>query len=299
MANYDTGEDILRNVLSRADELEIGVAEREEEAKTYIQAAYISVLTEGFAWPFARKSPPGVLVTNILRDVTVSVTISNNAFVLTSGAPAGVDLAGRKLWIDGDEVVYRISTYDVGTFSGTFDSIYLNTSRVASAHIFQDEYNLATDFLRPISHKFLRPADGLQFVELIGLDELEGRSNMAITWQGTNNPEYCAFIGNRRIKLWPWLSDSKRFTYHYIYHPGVLTFDGVAATDTPIIEPAEDRVVLSLLAIGNLLVDKNDDRANIFLDAATAKINAMKRLHQAKSRARAWVMPGNNVATMR
>lgn len=298
MPNYDTGQDILRNVLSRADELEIGVAEREEEAKTYIQAAYISVLTEGYPWPFARKSPPGTLVTNIIRDLTVTVILSSNVITFT-GAPVGIDLSGRKIWLDGDEVIYRISTYNTGTFTGTLDSIYLNTSRTATAHVFQDEYNLASDFLRPISHKFLRPADGLGFVELIGLDELEGKSNRALSWSGTNNPAYCAFIGNRRIKLWPWLTEAKRFTYYYIYHPGVLTFDGVAATDTPVIEPAEDRVVLALLAVGNLLVDKNDDRANIFLDAAASKINSMKRLHQAKSRARVWVMPGNNVSTGR
>jgi hypothetical protein len=298
MANYDTGEDILINVLSRADELEIGVAEREEEAKTYIQAAYISVLGEGYPWPFARKSPPGVLTTNVIRDVTATLTVSSANFTFTT-APSGVDLSGRKVWFDGDNVVYRIATYDTGTFTGTFDGIFLNSTGSYEGHVFQDEYNLASDFLRPVSHKFLRPADGLGFVELIGFDEMEGRSDRNQVWSGSNNPAYCAFIGNRKIKIWPWTETSRRYTYHYIYHPGVLTFDGDATTDTPIIQPAEDRVVLSLLAVGNLLVDKNDDRANIFLDAATSKINAMKRLHQAKSRARVWVMPGNNVATGR
>lgn len=298
MANYDTGQDILRNVLSRADELEIGVAEREEEAETYIQAAYISVLTEGYPWPFARKTPPGTLTTNIIRNLTITVTQSSASFTMT-GAPVGVDLAGRKIWLDGDDVVYRITAYTVGTFTGTFDGIFLGTSGSYTASVFQDEYDLASDFLRPVSHKFLRPSDGLGMVELIGLDEMEGRSDRSQTWQGSNNPRYCAFIGNRRIKLWPWTTESKRYTYYYMYHPGVLTFDGVAATDTPIIQPAEDRVVIALMAVGNLLIDKNDDRANIFLDAAVSKINSMKRLHQAKSRARVWVMPGNNVATGR
>jgi hypothetical protein len=298
VANYDTGEDILRNVLSRADELEIGVADREEEAKTYIQAAYISVLSEGFAWPFARKTPPGTLTTNAIREVTATLTAGSSAYTFTD-APAGINLAGRKVWFDGDDVVYRISTHDTGTQAGIFDGIFLSASGSYTGHVFQDEYNLASDFLRPVSHKFLRPGDGLGMVELIGLDELEGRSDRSQTWQGSNNPEYAAFIGNRRIKLWPWTSESKRYTYYYIFHPGILTFDGVVSTDTPIIEPAEDRVVLSLMAVGNLLIDKNDDRANIFLDAAVAKINSMKRLHQAKSRARVWVMPGNNVATGR
>lgn len=298
MANYDTGQDILENVLSRADELEIGAAEREEEAKTYIQAAYISVLTEGYPWPFARKSPPGVLVTNKKRDATITFTQGLATATITS-IDTTDSMAGRWVWADGEEVVYRIIGHVTPSTTITLDSVYLGTSGSHTCHIFKDEYDLASDFLKPLSHKFLVPGDGHSPIELIGADELSGRASGMITWSGTDSPRYCAFVADKKIRIWPWTTEAKRFTYRYIYHPGVLTFDGEAATDTPIIQPAEDRVVISLLAVGNLLVDKNDDRASIFLDAAISKINSMKRLHQAKSRARIWVMPGNNVSTSR
>lgn len=296
MANYDTGLDILTNVLSRADELEIGVAEREEEAKTYIQTAYISVLTEGYPWPFARKAFPGVVVTN--RERTGVATLTTGSINGTFAVAPDASFAGRKIWADGDEVVYRIVSHTINTTDFVLDSVFLGTTGSKNVHVFQDEYALATDFLRPISHKFLRPGDGRPFAELIGIDELDGRSESTLTWNGTDSPRYCAFVGDKTIRIWPWTTESKRFTYRYIYHPGVLTFDGTA-TDTLVIQPSEDRVVVSLLAVGNLLVDKNDDRASIFLDAAISKTNSMKRLHQTKSRARAWVMPGNNVSTMR
>ena len=60
MANFDTGKDILINVLSRAEELAIGLTDRETEAKAYIQAAYIAVVEEPFPWPWAKKEPPAV-----------------------------------------------------------------------------------------------------------------------------------------------------------------------------------------------------------------------------------------------
>jgi len=295
--NYDTGLDILRNVLSRADELEIGVAEREEEAKAYIQAAYISVLSEGYPWPFARKDPPGVITTN--RERTNTATFTNGLNTFTFGTAPDASLATRKIFAETDEVVYRIQSHLISTTAGVLDSVYLGVSGTYNVHIFQDEYSLATDFLRPITHKFLRPADSREMVELIGIDEMEGMFGRRLQWSGTDNPRYCAFIGNSKIKIWPWTTSSKRFEYKYIFHPGVLDFTGVAATDTPIIQPAEDRVVLSLMAVGNLLVDKNDDRASLFLDAAVAKISAMKRLQQTKSRARFWVASNNNVSTVR
>lgn len=300
MANFDTGLDILTNVLSRADELEVGVAEREVEAKAYIQAAYISVLTEGYPWTFARKDPPGIIITNRERTGTINVTQSSASATLNEVliSPTA-SMATRKIWLETDEVLYRILTHTAGDLAVTLDSIFLGSTGTYNYHIFQDEYSLATDFLKPFTHKFLRPADGMRIVELIGVDELEGISRSQITWNGTDTPRYCAFLGNSKIRMWPWCTSSKRFEYKYIYHPGLLDFTGVAATDTPIIQPAEDRVVLSLTAVGNLLVDKNDDRANIFLDAASSKISSMKRLQQAKSRARVWVSPGNNVGTFR
>lgn len=297
MANYDTGRDILINVLSRADELEIGTAEREEEAKTYIQAAYISVLSEGYPWPFARKDPPGVLTTNRERTGSATFTVSSTAGTF-SVAP-DVSLAGRKIFAETDEVVYRISSHLANTTAFVLDSVFLGTSGLYNVHVFQDEYSLATDFLRPVTHKFLRPADSRHMVELIGIDELEGKYGSRLQWSGTDSPRYCAFIGDQKIRIWPWTTLSKRFEYKYIFHPGVLAFTGAAATDTPIIKPAEDRVVISLLAVGNLLVDKNDDRASLFLDAAVSKISSMKRLQQTKSRARVWVGAGSNVSTIR
>ena len=296
MANYETGLDILVNVLSRSDELEIGTAEREEEAKTYIQAAYLSVITEGYPWPWARHDPPGVLITN--RERTGAVIFTQGSDTITFSVAPDADLTNRKIYADGEEVIYRIEDHDANVTTATLDSIFLGASGTYNTHVFQDEYTLTSDLLRPVTHKFLKPADGMPAVELIGQDELAGKTSSALLWSGADSPRYCAFIGTRKIRIWPWTTTSKRFEYAYIYHPGNLNFTGDDA-DTLIIQPGEDRVVVSLIATGNILVDKNDDRAQIFLDAAVSKINSMKRLHQSKSRARAWVMPGNNVSTGR
>lgn len=300
MAHFDTGLDVLTNVLSRSEELGIGLSDRENEAKSYVQASYISVLTEGYPWKFALKNPPGILTT-VAEITDGSVTVTNGSPTITFTIAPSVSVAGRKFFIQNDPVVYRISAHTAAALTATLDGNYIGSNASgASYKIYQDEYDLASDFLRPVVKKqFLRRQDGFGFTELRSLEEMEGNTAAKVLWSGTDVPTECAFIGPQKLKIAPWTTLQKRFEYRYIYHPGVLTFDGVAGTDTLVISPSEDRVVVALMAVGNLLVDKNDDRASIFLDAAVSKISAMKRLQNAMTRARIWVAPGNNVSTSR
>lgn len=300
MANFDTGLDVLTNVLSRSEELGIGLSDRETEAMAYVQASYISVLTEGYPWKFALKNPPGILTTT--AEVTDgSVTVNNGSPTITFTVAPSVSVAGRKFFVDTDPVVYRIAAHTAASLTATLDGNYLGANASGAGYkVYQDEYSLASDFLRPVvKAQFLRRQDGFGFTQLVSLEEMEGNTAAKVLWSGTDIPREAAFIGPQLIKISPWTTAAKRFEYRYLYHPGVLTFNGVAGTDTLIITPSEDRVVVALMAVGNLLVDKNDDRASIFLDAAVSKISAMKRLQNAMTRARIWVAPGNNVATTR
>ena len=300
MANFDTGFDVLTNVLSRAEELGIGLSDREVEAKAYIQASYISVLSEGYPWRFGLKNPPAALTT-LAEYTTGSITVVNASPTITFSVAPAISMAGRKFFVETDPVVYRITAHTAASTTATLDSNYIGSNASGAAFkIYQDEYTLASDFLRPVTkNQFLRRQDGFGYASIVSLEEMEGNTAARVLWSGTDVPKQVAFIGDKRIKISPWTTLEKRFEYRYIYHPGVLTFDAVAGTDTLIIQPSEDRVVVALMAIGNLLVDKNDDRASIFLDAAVSKISAMKRLQNTLTRNRIWVAPGNNVATKR
>lgn len=284
MAQFDFGKDVLINVLSRSNELAIGLANRETEAKAYIQAAYISVLAEGFPWVFARKTPPGVLVT--VAEITAgSVTVTQDSITITlTNAPAA-SVAGYKFFIDNDPVLYRIATHTAASTSATLDTAYIAaTGAGKSYHIFQDEYTLATDFLRPVNKKFLKASDAINTIELTNQAELDGFRRLL--WSGSEYPQKCAFIADDKVRLWPWPTFKKRWEYAYLYHPGVLDFTGAGAGDTLIIQPAEDRVVVALMAVGNILLDKDDSRAETFLIGAQAKISSMKRLQSALTKSK-------------
>lgn len=298
MANFDTGQDILTNVLSRAEELVAGSAERETEAKAYLQAAYIAVVGNGFPWPWAKKEPPGILST-VAEITTGSVAVTLNSTAITFSSAPSVSVANRKFFVDADGVIYRISAHTAVAAAATLDRNFLGATATAAAyHVFQDEYNLASDFLRPFSKKaFLRSAHGSYRIPLIGEDESFGK--FPYSGSGKTESSYCALIAERRLRLSPWPTDARHYEYPYIFHPGVLTFDGVAGTDTPIISPAEDRIILSFFGVGNLLKDKDDDRADEFLQFAGVKLQDMKRLAVRLASPRSWVGPGHRVSTAR
>ena len=298
MANFDFGKDILINVLSRAEELAIGLSDRETEAKAYIQASYIAVVGEGFPWPWAKKEPPGILTT-VAEYTTGSVLVTNGSKNITFSSAPAASRAKQKFSVDADPVTYRIDTHVAAAAAAVLDRNYLGTTNTAAAfHVFEDEYDLASDFLRPFSRRnFLRDAHSASTVRLVGEDEMGGLYPYA--GRSSFYPRYAAMIAEKRIRLVPYPTDAKYYEYPYIFHPGVLDFTGAGAGDTPIISPAEDRIVLALFAVGNLLADKNDDRATTFLQGAGAKLRDMKRLGLSINRPRSWVPPGARVSTYR
>ena len=298
MANFDTGKDILTNVLSRAEELGIGLGDRETEAKAYIQAAYIAVVGEGFPWPWGKKEPPGILTT-IAEYTTGSVSVTNGSKNITFSSAPATSRAKQKLSVDDDPVTYRIDTHTAAAAAAVLDRNYLGTTNAAAAfHVFEDEYNLASDFLRPFSRRnFLRDAHSAGTVRLVGEDEMGGLYPYA--GRSSFYPRYAAMIAEKRIRIVPYPTDAKYYEYPYIFHPGVLDFTGAGAGDTPIISPAEDGIVLSFFAVANLLEDKNDDRAKDFFGAGAAKIRDMKRLGITLNRPRSWVPPNARVSTYR
>lgn len=297
MANFDTGLDILTDVCKRAGELAPASADLADTAKRVIQASYVTVVSR-FPWPWAKKEPPGVFAT-VDEYTTGSIAVTKGSTTITfSEAPTGLSFATRKFMVDGDEVVYRIAAHTESALTATLDLAYLGTSSTATTyHVFQDEYNLDSTFLAPIRKQFLRDAHGRYAVDLVGEDELSAQHPYPGT--GSTQARYCCFVADQRIRLYPWPTEARRYEYAYIYHPGVLSFDGSGADDTPIIQPAEDRVVLALYGIGNLLLDKNDDRAEAYLQGAGAKLQSMMALATKTLRGRIWMRPQYSVSTRR
>jgi hypothetical protein len=276
--------------------LAVGSSDRETEAKAYAQAAYIGILERAFTW--GKKSTPGVI--NTVAEITTgTVTLTTASTAGTFSSAPAASCAGRKIVTDQDGIVCRISTHTAAAAAFTLDSAYQGDGGSGlTFSVFQDEYSLASDFLVPRNKtRFLRDCHGNYDMDLIDADELDAR----FPYRASSGAaaRYCAIIRHQKIRIYPWMTDAHRYEYEYCYHPGVLTFDGVAGTDTPIIQPAEDRVAIAFLAIANLLVDKNDDRAAAHVQAAQAKIADMKRLDGKTKKHRTWMRTQFAVGTMR
>jgi hypothetical protein len=292
--NFGTGQGILNYALDRANEL--ALTDWLPTAQTDIQTAYIGVL-ETVTAPWARKRPPGVLIT--VPEITAgSVTLTTGSAAGTFSTPPAVSVAGRKIWVDNDQVVCRILTHIAGAAAFTMDAIYPETGGSGLAyHVFQDEYALASDLLAPRSKPFLKDCAGSYDVDLISQQEIDAWYPFS-PMQGGTTLRVCAFIGDQTIRVAPWPRDMRRWEYEYNYNPGVLSFDG-QATDAVIIQPAEDAVVVALFAIANVLLNKEDDRAGTFAEAAKGKLDAINGLSRKRQNPRLWVRSQYSVSGRR
>ena len=288
--DFSTGKGILDYALDRANEVNDEASDSQylQVTETDIQTAYIGVLSSTVA-PWARKYPPGVIIT--------VPEITTGSVQLTTGSAAGVfsvapadSMAGRKIYADNDQVVCRILTHNAGATAFTLDAEYPETGGTACAfHVFQDEYAVATDFLAPRNtKKFLKDCGGAYDIDLVSEQELEGWFAFPPMQSGTT-PRVCAFIADKTLRVAPWPREARRWEYEYNYHPGTLAFTGAVSDDVSIIQPAEDGVVVALMAIANLLLNKNDDRAATFAQAAAQKLSAINGLAQQFRSPRLWV----------
>lgn len=299
--SYGTGRGVLEQVLSRGDELGLGLAEREAECKRYIQAGLVAITAESYPWPWAEvNSAPLVLFAPITAG-TVSVVNGSATITFTVAPP--VSVAGWKFYLDLDKTVYPIVAHTAAATTATLAVGYLGTTATGQAfHLVQDEYDLAPNFLRPLQQPFMKDMQGQCPCDLIDEDELK----TLFRYPGNlGTPEKVAMIGPQRVVFGPVPSSAKLMTYDYLKHPTTgytvaneLQFDD-SANDVVIIRPQEDGQVLEFYALAHLLNDKGDSRARSFAEATVIKINDMKRLGMKLRRPRTWVSAQFRVSTPR
>lgn len=83
---------------------------------------------------------------------TIAVTVASTLFTLSNVATSMGSFVNRKLIVPGGTpdslAVYRVATHVADLATGYLDAGYTNTTASAAAfHLYQDEYDLPTDFL--------------------------------------------------------------------------------------------------------------------------------------------------------
>lgn len=270
MAQLDTGQDILAHVARRAGEIlptETSVANSDHliDTKLYIQSAYWDICALK-PWRWARKR------TQFVSIAEVTGTVGNiSGTTVTLGANISTSMAGRKFYIDSDGIPFRISAHTAGTNTLTLAVSYTGDATSGAFTIFQDEITVASDILAFPMIKELHWGD---YIELI--PEGEAEKFYPRNLYGTISARYAAFITDATIRLIPWTKEARLFECSYNYRPDPLTFDGVAATDTPIV-PRDNRIAIAQRALSRIYTDKRDARLQIVqaeLDEILSKMSS-------------------------
>jgi len=268
MSYLTTGQDILLHTLMRGGEKQDATSPYYTRATQYVMRA-LADITAFAPWPWALKATPGVL--SIAAAVTETASsISGTTWTMQSSIAASQ--AGKKIILDSQGFPYRITAHTAGTAIITTDAAYTEATTTGAVTIFQDEYALASDCIKPWYAWFRNRT------EII--DVARGSSAFGRFPDTTVAGSYALGVIHEAadiltVRLTPWLTTAATIDYAYTVRPSVLTWDGVVGTDTPAI-PIEDRYVISDRALYYLMADKHDDRAEAALVSSQGKLIAMQ-----------------------
>lgn len=268
------------------------VTATENQAKRYINTA-LHDIHMNFDYRFPWTERRGVIRTHAPYTTgTVAVSIGGTALAgtdtLWNTANSYSENNARttgKLTISGGTDLYKISAVGSDT-SITLNDRYVASSAASGASYiyFEDEYSLASDFLRPLDMQFFSQAHNitlmsrLEFRRNFPRPNVSGRPTVAcildLSFGAATTPV-------RRVQFYPYPSDTFIIPYSYISSALAVSSAGVEATalssdtDEPTM-PLRYRHVIVLHALYNWYRDKRDDARS--QEAKAEYLDAMNRM---------------------
>lgn len=267
--------------------VETGVTATENVAKRYINIA-LHDMHIGFGEKFPWAERDAVLRTKAPYSTgTVAITIGTTSLVGTSTLwDTNNDFSEKntipygKIKIGGNEV-YEIAGGGVGSDTAiTLATAYISTTETAADYTyFEDEYDLASDFLKPIDlTSFSQNAE----IELISRQDfrrsfprnnLAGRPIVATIIRQEADTSASQTQGFRnRVRFYRYPEKVYIIPYTYVTSDLAISSTGTAApnlsadADVPIV-PVAYRHVIVLGALKNWYRDKKDDQRSIEVGA--------------------------------
>lgn len=268
----------LYTALQNALREQTGVTATQTVCKRAINTA-LQDMHVGYAEHFQWAERRAILVTHP-QYTTGTVTATQGSTTLTGSGTAwnttgsfGVTnvIAGGKLRINGGSEIYEVSSVGSDT-ALTLTSRFTQDTVSGAAYVsFEDEYALASDFLRPIDVRQF--ADGMD-IELIGRTEFRRRYPRNYL---TGRPEVATLMDLppsanttpvRKVAFYKAPDRAYSVPYSYVTSNLALSSLGVAQTslsadaDEPIV-PLRYRHAIVLHALYNLYRDSKDDDRSI------------------------------------
>jgi hypothetical protein len=268
-----TFSDLYTDLQNRV-RVQTGQTATENQAKRYINIALHDMhvgFAEGMTWAerdaVLRTQPEYTTGTVAATQGSTTLTgtgtawNSNNAWAVTNVS------AGGRLVINGSEEVYEVSSVESDTSLTMVKRFVDSTGTGLSYTYFEDEYDLAADFLRPIDMQSFSDAAG---IDLIGRTEFRRRYPRN---KVTNKPRVATIQDRapsgsttvrRRVRFWQPPNAAYLIPYHYVTANLAVSSAGVTAanlsadTDEPIV-PLRYRHAILFHALYHWYRDKRDD----------------------------------------
>lgn len=269
-----------------------GISATENQAKRYINTALQDIhLSFDYKLPWCERR--GVIRTHApYSDGTIALTIGSQTVTGTStlwntaNSWGILNLhAGRKMIFAGGTDIYEVTAVGSDT-TATINALYVGSANLSGATYtaFEDEYSLASDFLRPVDFRSFTDAfsipliDRAEFRRLYPRPNVSGRPRVATIFD-------MPFAGDadpvRKIAFYPYPDSTYLLPYSYVSSAVAVTAAGVEGTtlsndtDQPTM-PLRYRHVIVLHALASWYRDKRDDARAQAVQAEY--IDTMKRI---------------------
>lgn len=271
-----TFADLVRDLLNRTRQ-DTSSAATATQARRYLNTALYD-LHVGFGEKFPWAERTSLLITHPPYSTgTLSISIGLNfVFGIGTAWNSTNDYGqqnvreGGKFRIYGYEEAYEVTDVTASN-SATLDTTFIGPNVVGAGEYvyYEDEYDLASDFLRPLEHR--RFTDGPTPIALISRSDFRNRFPGRYV---SGKPEVATIVdrapdGNttprRRVRFYMVPDKAYQIRYSYVTSNLAVSSAGVAAsqmssdTDEPIV-PIRYRHVLVLHALYQWYRDKKDDQ---------------------------------------
>ena len=269
-----TFSDLVTDVQNRV-RVTTGVTATEVQAKRYINIA-LSDINLGFQYKLPWLERTAQLRTHApYTDGTVAISVGSTSLTGTSTLWATANSYGEnnartsgKILLEGTTDIYPIATVGSDT-SITLQSRYVGSSALSGATYtyYEDTYDLASTFLRPIDFQLFSQAAN---ITLLPRDEFRRRFPRPNV-QG--RPEYACIVDMapsgstapvRRVQLYPYPSETCIIPYTYVTNAVGVSASGTeltslsSDTDEPLL-PLRYRHAIVFHALYHWYRDKRDD----------------------------------------
>lgn len=277
-----TFADLYTDLLNRVRE-QTGVTATTTIAKRLIQTAHMDVYVgngEKFPWAERRST---ILTHPEYTEGTLTATIGSGSITGSGTAwntanDHGVNnmRVGGKITISGGDEVYTVSAVS-GDTSATIDPNYIgSTDSGLSYRYFEDEYALASDFLKPVDAQSFDDNAHIRLVGRKGFRRLNPRNRITSDTIRIATIQNHPFSGSsaevRKIRFAPPPSNAQLIPYGYVTSNIVVSSSGTEQSsfsvdaDEPTM-PIRFRHVIVLHALREWYRDRKDDQRQSLVDA--------------------------------